>query len=58
MTLLLSILVSDLSSTSNKISNYPPTQINISCSPTESQRFALITIVISYQKGNFKQQCE
>ena len=58
MVLLLSILVSDLSATSNKISNYSPTQINISSRPTETQWFALLTLVIWYQKGNFKYQCE
>ena len=58
MVLLLPIFISDLSSISNKISNYSPTQINILCSPTESQRFAFITHVVSYQKGNFKQQYE
>ena len=58
MALLLSILVSDLSSTSNRLSNYSPTQISISFRPPESQLFALLTLVIWHQKGNFKQQCE
>lgn len=55
---LLSILVSDLSSISNKISNYSSTQINISSRPTESQWFVFLTLVIWYQKENFKQQSE